>query len=97
MKATGTHSALTNSALRQESWFFGEVRRWLAANTTIRGLVMFSDPEMRTRNDGSVLLPGPYVGTSYQASNAPGNLPLDHPGRRPRLQRPHRSKVLALD
>ena len=52
-----------------ESWFFGEVRRWLAANTAIRGLVMFSDPEMRTRNDGSVLLPG-HVGTSYQASNA---------------------------
>lgn len=52
-----------------ESWFFAEIRRWLAANTTIRGLVMFSDPEMRTRNDGSVLLPG-HVGTSYQASNA---------------------------
>jgi hypothetical protein len=52
-----------------ESWFFAEIRRWLAANTTIRGLVMFSDPELRTRNDGSVLLPG-HVGTSYQASNA---------------------------
>lgn len=52
-----------------ESWFFAEIRRWLAANTTIRGLVMFSDPEVRTRNDGSVLLPG-HVGTSYQASNA---------------------------
>jgi hypothetical protein len=52
-----------------ESWFFAEVRRWLAANTDIRGLVMFSDPEPRTRNDGSVLLPG-HVGTSYQAGNA---------------------------
>jgi len=52
-----------------ESWFYGEVRDWLAKNTTIRGLVMFSDPEMRTRNDGTILLPG-HVGTSYQASNA---------------------------
>ena len=52
-----------------ESWFYGEVRDWLAKNTAIRGLVMFSDPEVRTRNDGTILLPG-HAGTSYQASNA---------------------------
>lgn len=52
-----------------ETWFFGEVRDWLAKNTDIRGLVMFSDPEPRVRN-GKILLAG-HAGTSYQASNAP--------------------------
>lgn len=53
-----------------ESWFLGEVASWLVRHTSIRGLVMFSDPEPRTRNDGSVLLAG-HAGTSYQAWNAP--------------------------
>ena len=52
-----------------EGWFFGQIRRYLATHTSIRGLVMFSDPELRRRNDGSVLLPG-HAGTTYQASNA---------------------------
>jgi hypothetical protein len=52
-----------------EGFFFGEIRRWLAQNTTIRGLVMFSDPEPRHRNDGSILLPG-HAGTTYQAANS---------------------------
>ena len=30
MKVTGTHSALTNSALHRESWFLGAVRYWAA-------------------------------------------------------------------
>ena len=52
-----------------EGFFFGEIRRWLARNTPIRGLVMFSDPEPRRRNDNTILLPG-HVGTTYQSANA---------------------------
>jgi hypothetical protein len=63
-----THSALTNTALRQESWFLGQCAR-LAASTGLRGLVMFSDPIPRRRADGTVVMPG-HVGVIYQASNA---------------------------
>lgn len=52
-----------------EGFFFGEIRRWLARNTPIRGLVMFSDPEPRRRNDNSLLLTG-HVGTTYQGANS---------------------------
>jgi hypothetical protein len=65
-----THSALTNTALRQEAWFVADVRRWLAANITIRGLVMHSDPEPREDNDGNIVLLG-HAGTTYQALSAP--------------------------
>lgn len=53
-----------------EAWFVADVRRWLAANTTIRGLVMHSDPEPREDNDGNIVLLG-HAGTTYQALSAP--------------------------
>lgn len=49
-----------------ESWLLGEVRRQ-AAETGMRGLVMFSDPVERRRADASIVTPG-HVGTIYQAS-----------------------------
>jgi hypothetical protein len=52
-----------------EGFSFGEIRRWLARNSPIRGLVMFSDPEPRRRNDNTILLPG-HVGTTYQSANS---------------------------
>jgi hypothetical protein len=74
VNAPGTHSALTNSALRQESWFLGEVRDKAArkseldpAKPLLKGLVMFSDPVRRRRADGTLICPG-HVGTIYQAS-----------------------------
>jgi hypothetical protein len=53
-----------------EGWFVAEVRRWLAGNTTIRGLVMHSDPEPRENNAGKIILPG-HAGSVYQALSAP--------------------------
>jgi hypothetical protein len=41
----------------------------LAAQTGVRGLVMFSDPLPRTHADGTVVMPG-HIGTIYQATNA---------------------------
>lgn len=49
-----------------ESWFLAECRR-LAAAAGLRGLVMFSDPVERRREDGTVITPG-HVGVIYQAS-----------------------------
>lgn len=51
-----------------ESWFLGQLFR-LAAADGIRGLVSFSDPVARCREDGSLIFPG-HVGTIYQATNA---------------------------
>jgi hypothetical protein len=53
-----------------EGWFYGQVRSWLADHTTIRGLVMHSDPEPRRDNKGKIILLG-HAGTVYQAGNAP--------------------------
>jgi hypothetical protein len=56
-----------------ESWFLGEVRHKAARKSVLkpdkpilRGLVMFSDPVLRRRADGTDLTPG-HVGTIYQA------------------------------
>ncbi len=51
-----------------ESWFLGQCAR-IAADTGLRGLVMFSDPVQRRRADGTLVMPG-HVGVIYQASNA---------------------------
>jgi hypothetical protein len=68
VKATGTHSALTNSALHQESWFLAHAFR-LAACLGLRGVVSHSDPQPRHRPDGVLVRPG-HVGIICQASNA---------------------------
>ncbi len=52
-----------------ESWFFARTRELLAReDPTLRGIVSFSDPFVRTAVDGRVICPG-HVGTIYQASN----------------------------
>jgi hypothetical protein len=51
-----------------ESWFCAEVRR-LGAAAGLCGIVACSDPVMRTRSDGTVVMPG-HIGVIYQASNA---------------------------
>lgn len=66
--ATGTHSALTNTAPRQESFLVGEVLR-LAARAGIRGVVSFSDPVARFDQHDRRVMPG-HWGCTYQACNA---------------------------
>lgn len=52
-----------------ESWFFARTRELLVReDPTLRGIVSFSDPFVRTTADGRVVCPG-HVGTIYQASN----------------------------
>lgn len=62
------NSASTNSCTPPGIPFLGQCAR-LAANTGLRGLVMFSDPVPRCQADGTLIMPGPY-GVIYQASNA---------------------------
>lgn len=50
-----------------ETWFLGQCFRWLRQEA-LRGVVSFSDPVPRTRQDGSRVFPG-HIGTIYQAHN----------------------------
>ena len=50
-----------------ETWFLA--RCFEALRKRVRGILSFSDPVERMRNDGTVVFPG-HIGTIYQAHNA---------------------------